>query len=66
MFSMGDSKAQTAEDVLDNSSKTMSIKERYLNFSFFFLMIPINTVIILMMVIKEALKLFLKELSGDY
>lgn len=36
MFSMGESKAQTAEDVLDNSSKTMSIKERYLNFSFFF------------------------------
>ncbi|XP_068028845.1 supervillin isoform X17 [Anomalospiza imberbis] len=28
MFSMGESKAQTAEDVLDNSSKTMSIKER--------------------------------------
>ncbi|XP_066171600.1 supervillin isoform X14 [Sylvia atricapilla] len=27
-FSMGESKAQTAEDVLDNSSKTMSIKER--------------------------------------
>ncbi|XP_054369968.1 supervillin isoform X1 [Molothrus ater] len=28
MFSMGESKAQTAEDVLDNASKTMSIKER--------------------------------------
>ncbi|NXF83564.1 SVIL protein, partial [Sclerurus mexicanus] len=28
MFSIGDSKAQTTEDVLDNSSKTMSIKER--------------------------------------
>uniref|UniRef100_A0A8C0UW88 Supervillin n=1 Tax=Cyanistes caeruleus TaxID=156563 RepID=A0A8C0UW88_CYACU len=28
MFSLGESKAQTAEDVLDNSSKTMSIKER--------------------------------------
>ncbi|XP_056339800.1 supervillin isoform X16 [Oenanthe melanoleuca] len=28
MFSMGESKAQTAEEVLDNSSKTMSIKER--------------------------------------
>ncbi|XP_032917766.1 supervillin isoform X8 [Catharus ustulatus] len=28
MFSMGESKAQTAEDVLDNSHKTMSIKER--------------------------------------
>ncbi|NWW51344.1 SVIL protein, partial [Pedionomus torquatus] len=28
MFSVGESKAQTAEDVLDNSSKTMSIKER--------------------------------------
>ncbi|KAF4801891.1 supervillin [Turdus rufiventris] len=28
MFSMGESKTQTAEDVLDNSSKTMSIKER--------------------------------------
>ncbi|XP_016151804.1 PREDICTED: supervillin isoform X9 [Ficedula albicollis] len=28
MFSMGESKAQTADDVLDNSSKTMSIKER--------------------------------------
>ncbi|NXV00609.1 SVIL protein, partial [Cettia cetti] len=28
VFSMGESKAQTAEDVLDNSSKTMSIKER--------------------------------------
>ncbi|XP_072781497.1 supervillin isoform X15 [Taeniopygia guttata] len=28
MFSMGESKAQAAEDVLDNSSKTMSIKER--------------------------------------
>ncbi|NWV49134.1 SVIL protein, partial [Daphoenositta chrysoptera] len=28
MFSMGESKAQTAEDVLDNSGKTMSIKER--------------------------------------
>lgn len=42
MFSMGESKAQTAEDVLDNSSKTMSIKERYLNF-FLFLMNPINS-----------------------
>lgn len=50
MFSMGESKAQTAEDVLDNSSKTMSIKERYLNFIFFFPMIPINIVIILVMV----------------
>ncbi|XP_062473371.1 supervillin isoform X19 [Pezoporus occidentalis] len=28
MFSVGENKAQTAEDVLDNSSKTMSIKER--------------------------------------
>ncbi|XP_063180630.1 supervillin isoform X20 [Chroicocephalus ridibundus] len=28
MFSIGENKAQTAEDVLDNSSKTMSIKER--------------------------------------
>ncbi|XP_014800453.1 PREDICTED: supervillin isoform X10 [Calidris pugnax] len=28
MFSVGESKAQTAEDVLDNASKTMSIKER--------------------------------------
>nr|XP_026651975.1 supervillin isoform X13 [Zonotrichia albicollis] len=28
MFSMGESKAQTAEDVLDSASKTMSIKER--------------------------------------
>ncbi|XP_071416083.1 supervillin isoform X2 [Pithys albifrons albifrons] len=28
MFSIGESKAQTTEDVLDNSSKTMSIKER--------------------------------------
>ncbi|XP_018764814.3 supervillin isoform X3 [Serinus canaria] len=28
MYSMGESKAQTAEDVLDNASKTMSIKER--------------------------------------
>ncbi|XP_050166309.1 supervillin isoform X9 [Myiozetetes cayanensis] len=28
MFSTGESKAQTTEDVLDNSSKTMSIKER--------------------------------------
>ncbi|KAM7036438.1 supervillin isoform 2-T2 [Passerculus sandwichensis] len=28
MFSMGESKAQTTEDVLDNASKTMSIKER--------------------------------------
>ncbi|NXU54614.1 SVIL protein, partial [Turnix velox] len=28
MFSVGDNKAQTAEDVLDNASKTMSIKER--------------------------------------
>uniref|UniRef100_A0A8C5X659 Supervillin n=1 Tax=Malurus cyaneus samueli TaxID=2593467 RepID=A0A8C5X659_9PASS len=28
MYSMGESKAQTAEDALDNSSKTMSIKER--------------------------------------
>ncbi|NXR50832.1 SVIL protein, partial [Hippolais icterina] len=28
IFSMGDSKAQTTEDILDNSSKTMSIKER--------------------------------------
>ncbi|KFW02348.1 Supervillin, partial [Eurypyga helias] len=28
MFSVGESKAQTTEDVLDNSSKTMSIKER--------------------------------------
>ncbi|NWI76393.1 SVIL protein, partial [Dryoscopus gambensis] len=28
MFSMGESKVQTAEDILDNSSKTMSIKER--------------------------------------
>ncbi|KAM6339179.1 supervillin [Podargus strigoides] len=28
MFSVGDIKAQTTEDVLDNSSKTMSIKER--------------------------------------
>ncbi|NXU15626.1 SVIL protein, partial [Pardalotus punctatus] len=28
VFSMGESKAQTAEDVLDNSGKTMSIKER--------------------------------------
>ncbi|NWH69808.1 SVIL protein, partial [Piaya cayana] len=27
-FSIGESKAQTTEDVLDNSSKTMSIKER--------------------------------------
>ncbi|XP_068002286.1 supervillin isoform X6 [Melanerpes formicivorus] len=27
-FSVGENKAQTAEDVLDNSSKTMSIKER--------------------------------------
>lgn len=50
MFSMGEGKAQTAEDVLDNSSKTMSIKERYLNFIFFFPMIPINIVIILVMV----------------
>lgn len=32
MFSIGDNKAQTTED--DNSSKTMSIKERYLNFTF--------------------------------
>ncbi|XP_030340591.1 supervillin-like isoform X19 [Strigops habroptila] len=28
MFSVGENKAQTTEDVLDNSSKTMSIKER--------------------------------------
>ncbi|XP_059674692.1 supervillin isoform X10 [Gavia stellata] len=28
MFSIGENKAQTTEDVLDNSSKTMSIKER--------------------------------------
>ncbi|XP_017930804.2 supervillin isoform X6 [Manacus vitellinus] len=28
MFSIGESKAQTTEDVLDNSGKTMSIKER--------------------------------------
>ncbi|NXY67679.1 SVIL protein, partial [Glareola pratincola] len=28
MFSIGENKAQTAEEVLDNSSKTMSIKER--------------------------------------
>ncbi|KAM6374001.1 supervillin isoform 6-T12 [Alca torda] len=28
MFSIGENKAHTAEDVLDNSSKTMSIKER--------------------------------------
>ncbi|XP_032838492.2 supervillin isoform X6 [Tyto alba] len=28
MFSVGENKTQTAEDVLDNSSKTMSIKER--------------------------------------
>ncbi|NXN31919.1 SVIL protein, partial [Nycticryphes semicollaris] len=28
MFSVGENKAQTAEDALDNSSKTMSIKER--------------------------------------
>uniref|UniRef100_A0A6G1RW88 Supervillin n=1 Tax=Hypotaenidia okinawae TaxID=2861861 RepID=A0A6G1RW88_9GRUI len=28
MFSTGENKAQTTEDVLDNSSKTMSIKER--------------------------------------
>ncbi|XP_054046056.1 supervillin isoform X10 [Rissa tridactyla] len=28
MFSIGENKAQTAEDVLDNSSKMMSIKER--------------------------------------
>ncbi|XP_051465406.1 supervillin isoform X5 [Apus apus] len=28
MFSVGENKAQTAEDILDNSSKTMSIKER--------------------------------------
>ncbi|KAM6422435.1 supervillin isoform 7-T7 [Rhynochetos jubatus] len=28
VFSVGESKAQTTEDVLDNSSKTMSIKER--------------------------------------
>ncbi|KAM9648633.1 supervillin isoform 19-T26 [Morphnus guianensis] len=28
MFSVGENKAQTMEDVLDNSSKTMSIKER--------------------------------------
>ncbi|KFZ56383.1 Supervillin, partial [Antrostomus carolinensis] len=28
MFSFGENKAQTTEDVLDNSSKTMSIKER--------------------------------------
>lgn len=35
MFSVGENKAQTTEDVLDNSSKTMSIKERYLNFTFF-------------------------------
>ncbi|XP_050748896.1 supervillin [Gymnogyps californianus] len=28
MFSAGENKAQTTEDVLDNSSKTMSIKER--------------------------------------
>lgn len=64
MFSVGENKAQTTEDVLDNSSKTMSIKERYLNFTFL-KMISINTVIRLMAQ-KEALNLFLKKLSSDY
>jgi len=47
MFSVAENRAQSTEDVLDNSSKTMSIKERYLHFTFF-KMISINTVIRLM------------------
>lgn len=46
MFSAGENKIQTTEDATDSSSKTMSIKERYLNFTFFFfLTVSVNKVI---------------------
>lgn len=58
MFSVGENKTQAAEDVLDSSSKTMSIKERYLNFTL--LKWSLNTVI-RVMIIKRSFKPFSKK-----